>query len=273
MRFADLHLHTHHSDGTRSSREVVDLARRHRLDIIAISDHDNLAAWYEVRDYAAEQGVALIPAAELSAEHRGIDIHVLAYAFDPDNERLTSHLEQFRDARQTRGHRMVQKLIALGYPISSERVEELCAGGAMGRPHIARALVEAGHVESFQEAFTRLIGPGCPAFVPKPRFSIAATVELIRDAGGLTSIAHPTLYPGHEQIVPELFELGIDAVEVFHPDVDETNRKLHERSAARHDKFVTGGSDDHGMAKAKQTIGTVRVPESLIRPILERAGV
>jgi hypothetical protein len=269
-RFADLHLHTYHSDGTRSPREVIDLARERGLDIVAISDHDNLAAYFEVKRYADEHDVTLIAATELSCGYEGADIHILAYAFNTFDERIDERLRRFREVRQRRGYAMVEKLRALGYDISLERVEQLAAGGAMGRPHVARALVERGYVDSIGDAFDKFLGTGKPAYIEKARFAIEEAVALIHDAGGLLSIAHPTLYPDHERIVPELLDAGIDAVEIFHPDVDEENRERYRNLARFRGKFVTGGSDDHGTAKEVETLGTVRVPETLIGPILER---
>ena len=270
MRYADLHLHTYHSDGTRSPKEVVDVARSHGLDIIAISDHDNLAAYYEIKSYADQSGVTLIPAIELSCAYEGVDVHVLAYAFDPHDEAIERRLRGFRETRQRRGYAIVERLGALGYDIRAERVDELAAGGAMGRPHVARALVEAGYVASVSEAFDKLLGTGKPGYVEKERFRIAEAVSLIRAAGGLTSVAHPTLYPNHEQLVPKLFDLGLDAVEVIHPDVTRWDRERYTHMAKFRGKFTTGGSDDHGSVKTSETLGTVKVPETMIGPILER---
>ena len=270
MRFADLHLHTYHYDGTRSPREVIDLTHGAGIDIVAISDHDNLAAYFDIKSYADERGVTLIPATELSCGYEGVDVHILAYAFNPFDERIDERLTQFREVRQHRGEEMVARLESLGCMIDLERVRELAGGGAMGRPHVARALVEAGHVSSFSEAFDRYLGTGKPAYVDKARFEIQEALDLIHSSGGLLSIAHPTLYRDHERIVPELLDAGIDAIEVFHPDVDEANRDRYHNLARFRGKHVTGGSDDHGAAKAVETIGTVKVPESLIGAILER---
>lgn len=270
MRYADLHLHTYHSDGTRSPREVVDLAKVRGLDIIAISDHDNLAAYFEIKPYADQAGVMLIPAIELSCAFGGIDVHILAYAFDPNDERIGLRLRSFRETRARRGYAMVERLRSLGYDVHSERVDQLAGGGSMGRPHVARALVEAGYVASVDEAFDRLLGAGKPGYVEKERFSIPEAVELIRGAGGLTSVAHPAVYPDHAKIVPQVLDSGVDGVEVFHPDVDEIERTRYQNLARLRGKLITGGSDDHGTAKMTETLGTIRVPEDLIAPILER---
>jgi predicted metal-dependent phosphoesterase TrpH len=249
---------------------VIDLAREHGITIVAISDHDNLAAYFEIKSYADSVDVTLVPAAELSCGVDGVDVHILAYAFDPFNERVATRLAQFRESRHTRGYRMVDRLRALGYDISRDRVDELAAGGAMGRPHIARALVEKGYARSVAEAFDTLIGTGKPAYVEKERFRIDEAVTLIHNAGGVTSIAHPTQYPGNDALVPALLDAGIDAVEVFHPDVDADARDRFTNVARFRGKFITGGSDDHGKVKTSETLGSVRVPETLIGPILER---
>lgn len=270
MRFADLHTHTYHSDGTRSPREVIDVALANGIEIVAISDHDNLAAYFEIKPYADERGVTLIPATELSCAYEGIDVHILAYAFDPHDERIEARLLRFREARQSRGRRIVERLRALDYDISSERVEQLAAGGAVGRPHVARALVEGGYVASVSEAFDLLLRPGKPGYVEKDRFAVDEAIALMRVTGGLTSIAHPTLYPDHARIVPKLLDAGIDGIEVMHPDVDTASREAYTNIARFRGKMLTGGSDDHGTVKKTETLGTVKVPEDWIGPILDR---
>jgi predicted metal-dependent phosphoesterase TrpH len=270
VRYADLHTHTYHSDGTRSPREVVDVALTHGIDILAISDHDNLAAYFEIKQYADSRGVTLIPAMELSCGFSGVDVHVLAYAFDPNDERIEKRLRSFRETRHRRGYAIVEKLRALGIVIDPERVDELAAGGAMGRPHVARALVEAGHVASVSEAFDRYLGTGRPGYVDKERFQVAEAVEMIRSAGGITSVAHPSLYRDHQKIVPQLLDLGVDAIEVQHPDVDSLDRERYSNLARFRGRLTTGGSDDHGTVKTTETLGTVKVAETVLGPILDR---
>ena len=270
MRFADLHTHTYHSDGTRSPREVIDVARAHGIEIVCISDHDNLAAYFEIKTYADAQGVTLVPGMELSCIYEGVDVHILAYAFDALDERVAERLRQFRETRHRRGYLMVERLRSLGYNITAKRVDDLAAGGAMGRPHVARALVEAGCVASVDEAFDKLLGAGRPGYVEKERFRIDEAVALIRSAGGVTSVAHPTLYPEGERIVPHLLDAGIDGVEVFHPEVDEAAREAYSNVARFRGKMLTGGSDDHGTVKTSETLGMIKVPEELIGPILDR---
>lgn len=270
MRVADLHTHTHHSDGTRPPREVVDVALSHGIEILAISDHDNLAAYFEIKPYADSLGMTLVPAIELSCGFEGVDVHVLAYAFDPADERIDRRLRSFRETRHRRGYAIVEKLRALGCDISATRVEELSAGGALGRPHVARALVEAGYVSSVSEAFDIYLRTGKPGYVEKERFAVAEAVALIRAAGGVTSVAHPSTYPDHQKLIPQLLDLGVDAIEVLHPDVDLLDRERYSNLARFRGRFTTGGSDDHGSVKTTETLGTIKVPESVIGPILDR---
>jgi 3',5'-nucleoside bisphosphate phosphatase len=270
VRYADLHTHTYHSDGTRSPKEVVDVAHRHGIDILCISDHDNLAAYFEIKPYADSVGVTLIPGMELSCGFEGVDVHILAYAFNPHDERIEQRLRSFRETRHRRGYAIVDRLRAQGLNIDAERVDQLAAGGAMGRPHVARALVEAGYVSSVSEAFDKYLGTGKIGYVEKERFRVSEAVELIHNAGGVLSIAHPTLYPNHEQLVPKLFDLGVDGVEVQHPDVDRWERERYTNLARFRGKLATGGSDDHGTVKKKETLGTVRVEETRIGAILDR---
>lgn len=269
MRFADLHLHTFHSDGVRSPRHVVDLAEQHQLQIIAISDHDNLAAIQEASDYARSKQITVIPAVELSCDYEGTDLHLLGYAFDPEDRALNDRLAIFRAGRLQRGQRILDRLLEEGISVDRTRVAELCGEGAMGRPHIARAMVEAGIVNSVQEAFEQWLGAGCPGYVSKERFQVAEAIETIGEAGGLISVAHPSLYPNPLELLEALFRAGADAVEVFHPEVDAVSAGEFQRVAMGHGKFVTGGSDDHGF-EDRRTIGSIHVPETSIVPILER---
>ena len=249
---------------------MIDLARERGLDIVAISDHDNTAAFFEIKPHADADGVTLIPAIELSCGFEGIDIHVLAYAFDPTDEQIEERLRGFRASRHRRGYAIVERLRSLGYDISAERVDQLAAGGAMGRPHVARALVEKGYASSVAEAFDTLLGTGKPGYIDKERFRIDEAVALIHGAGGLTSVAHPCHYPNPFELVPRLFDLGLDGVEVFHPDVPEEDRERYMNMARFRGKMITGGSDDHGTVKTSETLGTIKVPEHFIAPILER---
>jgi len=268
-RYADLHTHTIHSDGLYTPQELIDRAGAAGIRILAISDHDNLGAIGEVSDYAIERDILLIAATELSCQFEGIDIHVLAYCVSLDHEGLNRRLESFRSTRDRRGELMVAKLAESGVRISIDRVRELAGEGSLGRPHVAMALVEAGAVDSIDAAFREYLREGKPGWVDKERFHIEEAVALVHDAGGLTSVAHPSLYPDHRRIIPRLLDAGIDGIEVMHPDVGGDDRHHYTRLARDRGRITTGGSDDHGQG-GRKTVGEIRVPESLIRPLLER---
>ncbi|HUP65338.1 MAG TPA: PHP domain-containing protein [Thermoanaerobaculia bacterium] len=267
--FADLHLHTHHSDGVRTPAEVVSLTKERGLAAIAITDHDNLAAFAEAEPLARKAGIELVPGVELSIEWEGVDIHLLAYSFDPEDAALCSKLQLCRDTRARRGEMMVEKLDAVGVPISLERVRQLCGKGAMGRPHVARCLVENGVVASIDEAFDRFLSPGMPGWVEKERISLSEAIEMVRAAGGVTSIAHPALYPDGERLVRAMLPLGVDGIEVLHPNHDEEASQRFAAIADEHAVMRTGGSDDHGFAD-RRTLGSVRVPLEQVRGIFDR---
>lgn len=269
MRTGDFHLHTTHSDGVRSSREVIDLAIKHALHVIAISDHDNIGAYFEVRDYAAQHDVVLLPAVELSTDVDGEDVHLLAYGFDASADELHAKLEEFRKRRLSRGALMVDRLIELGYKITHKRVDELRGNASLGRPHIARALVESGASSSIENAFDELLSPGKPGYVNTPRISAPDAIALVHRIGGMISIAHPTLCSDPAKIIDTLRNAGLDAIEAFHPDVPEEERDRLLAYAAEHRMLITGGSDDHGFEGAV-TIGTMRLPEPYLTPFLDR---
>jgi len=268
-RVADLHTHTRHSDGLYEPRDLVDRAVAAGISILSISDHDNLTASRETASYARSRGIFLVPGTELSCQHDGVDVHVLAYGVDLDDPVLESRLASFRRTRDTRGEMMVERLRELGYPVSIDRVREIAGKGALGRPHVARALVEMGAVDSLDTAFRKFLGDGRPAFVDKQRFRIDEVVELAHNAGGLTSVAHPSVYRDHRRIVNELIDAGIDGIETRHPDIDEPQRDYYEKLARDRGLFITGGSDDHGNGGPK-TIGSILVPESMIQGLLDR---
>lgn len=269
MRSGDFHLHTTHSDGVRSSREVIDLAIKHGLHTIAISDHDNIGAYLEVHDYAAQHDVTLIPAVELSTDFEGEDIHLLAYGFDPSADELHAQLEELRRRRLNRGASMVDRLIQLGYAITHKRVKEIRGNASLGRPHIARALVEGGAVDSIEQAFDDLLSPGKPGYVDTPRMPATDAIALTHRLGGIVSIAHPSLCSKPMHVINSLCSAGLDAIEAFHPDVSQEDRDRFITFARENEMLITGGSDDHGF-EGSVTIGTSRLPEPYLSAFLQR---
>ena len=260
MLLIDLHTHTDRSDGTFAPAELVGLAAERGLDVVAVTDHDTTEGLEEALAAGSELGVEVVPGVELSAEHEGTSIHILCYWMDVANAGLQEELRRLRDERFHRGERMVEKLRELGLPIEFERVHEIAKGGNIVRPHIAQAMVEAGHVETEKEAFDRWIGDGRPAHVPKHALDPLDALALIRGAGGLCVLAHPGMW-GDESSVPEgLIEAmagaGMTGLEVDHTDHDPEQREHWRKLADRLGLITTGGSDCHGTRYDPIRLGT-----------------
>ena len=271
----DLHMHSTASDGVYTPTEVVQIALTNQMDIIALTDHDNVNGLAEARQAAAEK-LEVLPGVELSTEEDQKDRHLLGYLFDPDNEPFLTMLVELRDARVSRADRIVQKLAALGVNVSLERVYALAGAGSVGRPHIARAMLEQGYVSSLQEAFDKYLEDGGPAFVPHYRLAPADAIQLLHQAGGIAVLAHPGRLDGdYHQILESLVPVGLDGIEVYYPDhTPEIVRDLRQL-AAQHNLVMTVGSDFHrreGDGSAR--IGTVKVPPDvdIVGPLRERAA-
>ena len=251
MSGIDLHTHTTFSDGTLTPEELMALAEERGLSIVAVTDHDTLASHDEARSAAERHAITFVPGVEFSASYEGSSIHVLGYWPDPQDGALLAELRRLHDDRFRRGEQMVEKLQALGYPISFERVREISSGDNIVRPHIAQALVEAGVVETTADAFTEeLIADGGKADVPKHALHPVEALELIRDAGGACVLAHPGMW-GTQGAVPdalieEMAAAGMAGLEVDHPDHDEVARATYGEMAERLGLVRTGSSDCHG---------------------------
>jgi predicted metal-dependent phosphoesterase TrpH len=261
----DLHTHTDRSDGTFAPSEVVRLAAERGLDVVAITDHDTTDGLEEAADAGERAGVEVVPGVELSAEHDGRSVHVLAYWIDVANDALQDELRRLRDHRLRRAELIVERLAELGVPIRLERVLELARGGNVVRPHLAQALVEAGHVASEEEAFERWIGDGGPAHAPKHALAPVDAVRLIRDAGGVSVLAHPGMWEGETPLPYELIErmsaAGMAGLEVDHTDHTPEDRERYRALAGRLGLVATGGSDCHGLR-----YDPIRLGGALCRP-------
>ena len=265
---AELHTHTTASDGQHTPSELVALARGLGLDVLAITDHDTTDGLAPARS-AALGAPIILPGIELSAED-GEDVHVLGYAFDPDDAALQTALAEFRARRVRRARAILDKLVALGVPIAWERVEALAAG-SVGRPHIARIMVEAGYVDSVRDAFDRYLGNGAPAYVARQRLSPEEAVQLIHAAGGAAVLAHPGLLADWRGMVERLIPVGLDGVEVFHPKNGEQVRLDLRVLAAQHDLIITAGSDFHGRAVNDAPLGAMTPPPGTVEALRARA--
>ena len=246
----DLHTHSTASDGTDPPAEVMRRAAVAGLDVVALTDHDTLAGHREARD-ALPPGLALLTGMELSCRLDDRSVHMLAYGVDPGNAELAAECAAIVAARVGRAQAMVEALRGLGVDITWPQVQALAAGGVVGRPHIARAMVAAGAIASPDEAFTAdWIGAGGRAYVSRYALDPVAAIGLIRAAGGVAVLAHPRAVSRAEQLseatIAELAAAGLAGLEVAHPDHDPAVRQRLAGLAASLDLVATGGSDDHG---------------------------
>jgi len=258
MNFADLHLHSNFSDGTFTPEEIAERAKRSGLRALALTDHDTVEGCERTAKACAAVGIEFIVGTELTAEHNGNELHILAYLVDPANPRLVSEIAKFQKVRQQRIREMVARINELNIPLNVDDVFGLANCRSPGRPHVARALVKARFCGTLDEAFERFLKKGRPAWVPKAKMSALEAIELIHQAGGLAVMAHPGLNKTDESI-PELVASGLDGIECFHTKHNAVAADRYQNIAREHRLLITGGSDCHGLSKGKPLIGTVKL--------------
>jgi len=266
---ADLHLHTHFSDGTYSPEELAGCAAEHGLSAVALTDHDTVEGCARMAAACAGRGIEFIPATELTSEYQDHELHILGYFLDDTHERLLRELARYQQVRQDRIRKIVARLNELGVPLDAEVVFKIANCQAPGRPHVGRALVQEGYCESLDEAFKRWLKKDRPAWVPKFRVTAADAIQLIHEAGGLAVLAHPGLNRADE-VIPALVEAGLDGIECFHSRHSTAMAMHYLQVADRHGLVATGGSDCHGMNKGQPLIGTVKLPYLHVEQLKER---
>jgi predicted metal-dependent phosphoesterase TrpH len=259
MKFADLHLHTHFSDGTFSPEELTGHAQRLGFAALALTDHDSVEGCARMAAACSAAGIEFIIGTELTAEYNDTELHILGYFLDAQNPRLLVELARFQSVRQDRIREMVARLNGLNIPLEAETVFALANCESPGRPHVARAMVKAGLVKSLDEAFERYLKKNRPAWVPKAKMSALEGIGLIHQAGGLAVMAHPGLNRTDE-IIPALVDAGLDGIECFHTKHSAAQSGRYLEMAGKFNLLVTGGSDCHGFSKGKPLIGNVKLP-------------
>ncbi len=262
----DLHTHTTASDGTLAPAELVRAALEGGVEVIAVTDHDTVDGIAPAREAAAGTGLRVLAGVELSSTHEWRGLHLLAYGVDPAGATFTARLRELAALREERVRAMLGRLRRLGIDLSWERVAAL-ARGTVGRPHVARALVEAGHARDSGDAFARYIGSGGPAYLPSARLTVAEAVAIARDAGGAVALAHPLLSLSRRELVallPALRAAGLDGLEVYHSEHDAADSRYLRALAAERGLWWTGGSDFHGEAKPRVRLGGVAVPPDVL---------
>jgi predicted metal-dependent phosphoesterase TrpH len=278
MPRADLHIHSTASDGRYDPAEIVRVAVSAGLTIIALSDHDTVDGLPEALEAAREfPGLTLIPAVELSTDTSSGEVHVLGYFIDYTNNDFINNLERMRNSREIRAEKMVLKLKELGCNIEMEQIRKIAGNGALGRAHIAQALLEKGYITSFREAFTKYIGHGCPAYIGREKLTPVEAVQLILKANGLPVLAHPFTSVSAEEVIKELKPAGLIGLEVYYAGYLPAEINILLNLAKKYDLIPTGGTDYHGIEAASDiAIGGTDVPINHVEKLIalaERRGL
>ena len=256
----DLHTHSLRSDGALEPAELVRRAAARGVTIQALSDHDTLSGVAEAVAEGDRLGVRVIPATELNTESEWGDVHVLAYFIDPNDAPFEERMKWLRENRGRRIELMVENLNRLGYPVSLARVLEIAQGGSLGRPHLAQALFEAGHVATYDSAFDTLISKESPAYVSRVGLAPLEAVELVRAHGGVPALAHPGTVLRLEELLPQLVRAGLAGIECYYGAHTPAWTARCIALAREHDLVPTGGSDFHGRGDHGADLGGVFVP-------------
>jgi predicted metal-dependent phosphoesterase TrpH len=256
--FVDLHMHSTASDGSRAPADVIRAAARAKLAAIALTDHDTVAGLAEAERAGEELGVRVIAGVELSAVEGDVETHLLGLHLR-DTDVLERALIGLREMRERRARRIVERLDGLGVHITMDAVLAQAADGAVGRPHVARALIAEGWAVDSRDAFDRYLAAGRPADVPKEQLGMREAIAMIHDAGGLSVLAHPAASATRERLTALRAE-GLDGVEVRHPSHSSTEIARLGALARELDLVPSGGSDWHGAAEGPRTIGMMQVP-------------
>lgn len=263
---ADLHLHTYYSDGTDSPRRVVELAAQAKLSAIAVTDHDIMDGYAEAAQAAQEHGIELLTGLEMSSSANGHEVHMLGYCLDLAHAGFQQRLAEQRARRMARIHEMVAKLQRVGASITVEDVLSAAGVGAVGRPHVAQALLARGYVTTLREAFDRYIGANGPAFVSGSPLEPQVAIRAIREAGGIPVLAHP-MYLKDQSLIERLAQEGLVGLEVYHSSHSPEQIRRYEQMADRLRLLKTGGSDYHGASKEGVAIGAATVPYALVEAL------
>jgi predicted metal-dependent phosphoesterase TrpH len=268
----DLHIHSSASDGAWSPEAVVRGAAAGQLDVIALTDHDTVAGFAAADAVGKAIGVRVVPALEVSSTHQNVDIHVLGYFVDAGAPSLAAHTERAGRRRQERMREMLERLAAQGIRVSYAAVEEAAgpARDVIGRPHLARTLVAAGHATSIHDAFDRLIGDRHRAFVPTELLDPVGAVDVVKAAGGIPVWAHPPAAL-MDELLPRLMRAGLRGLEVWRPRSHRPDVERLEATGRTSRLLLSGGSDWHS-PDGGTALGDFAVSGENIAPLLEAGG-
>ena len=269
----DLHLHTSFSDGMLGVDELLSLFAANDYGVISVTDHDNIEGSRRAVELGPQYGLTVIPGVEMSTLHEGRDVHILGYGCRETSE-FIDMLAFIQQSRLSRAQKMLDRLDKFwGFKLDMERLLELSGDkDVIGRPHIARALVEKGYCRDMQDAFSRYIGDECQAYVAKQSVPPAEAIRVIRDAGGIPALAHP-VFLDHDFVILDLIEMGLGGMEVFYLRHSEDATHFYRKVARRYGLLCTGGSDFHGHDDEMDKVGGFTVPDWAVRELLKKLEI
>ncbi|BDG07013.1 PHP domain-containing protein [Anaeromyxobacter paludicola] len=267
----DLHSHSTASDGEFPAAEVAARAAAGGLAVWALCDHDSIAALPAGAEAAAAHGLRFVPGIELSVHLERREVHLLGHFVDPASKALRGFEDLLAEKRRVRMGEIIQKLAGLGIPLRPEQVERFSGGKTLGRPHVARALVEGGHAATVREAFDRYLGEGRPAYVGRYRLPAEEAIRMVHAAGGTATIAHPGVNRLERGELARLAEAGLDGIEIYHCDHNPSVRGKYLRCAAELGLVPTAGSDYHGPTiTPDRTFGSVTMSAAELEALESR---
>lgn len=272
MDFADLHIHTNASDGLLSPEEVLWWSGRKMLRAISITDHDTISGVIDAMNINIYDDIEIIPGIELNSEYNEEDIHVLGYYINCKDKKFLNRLEEIQKARFTRAKKMIKKLNEMNVEINIEEVLEVSKSNNIGRPHIARILVEKGYVKDMKNAFDLYIGKNRPAYADRYKLKTKDAIEMICEVGGVPVLAHPGLIKNKPDIFNILKE-GFKGIEVYHTKHSKKDIKWLLKIAKNNNMLITGGSDCHGaLFNNEPILGTIGIDYEGVR-LLQKAAL
>ncbi|MBN2406401.1 MAG: PHP domain-containing protein [Elusimicrobia bacterium] len=260
----DLHIHTNYSDGTYTPEDVVRVSKDAGLSAIAITDHDTTEGIVPALKHAAKVGIEVIPGIELSCEYNEVEIHILGYYINWENNWFQEKLKVFQKARERRAFHILNKLRNVGVDIDEQMLFSQASVGAISRVHFARCLVEMGEAETMADAFQKYLVEGRPAFVKKLRILPEEALSMINRVGGVAVLAHPIFGGGHKLFMKRLKRLGLAGVEVYHPSHNTQLSEKYLNMSSELGLIATGGTDSHGGKEEENPIGSIEVDYELV---------
>jgi len=270
----DLHMHSTFSDGTLTPAQLVERAKQNKIQVMAITDHDNVDGLKEGRKEAEKAGITFVDGIEVSANYMDKDIHILGYFLNLEDEEFLGWLKNLQEKRYNRTLEILKKLSHLGIEISLAEVEDEVLGNVIGRPHIAKMIIKKGFAVTMDEVFDRYLGDGKPAYIPKIGVDMVEVVKKLKANGAAVILAHPHLISHSDDTVINIIDMliknGLDGLELYYPNIDARKKNKLLKIAKKRGLILTGGSDFHGLNRAGTDLGAGNISQEVFEILKEK---